>query len=73
MDQKLILVNGRLFFALISVIGAAVITVRDDPATLYPTLRYYLTGMVLLGIGLDIFGRIKLRHLATDDSDDDDA
>jgi len=72
LDQKLILVNGRLVFALISVIGAALITLRDNPATVYSTLRLYLTGMVILGIGLDIFGRLKLQSLATDDDDDQD-
>ncbi|MFC6182429.1 hypothetical protein [Lactiplantibacillus daowaiensis] len=68
MDQKLIMTNGRLIFALICVIGAALITLRVSPATLYPTLRVYLTGMVILGIGLDIFGRLKLAKLDNDES-----
>jgi len=72
LDQKFILMNGRLIFALITVIGAALITLRDNPATLYATLQLYLAGMVVLGIGLDIFGRFKLQSLATDPSDDDD-
>jgi hypothetical protein len=69
LDQKFIITNGRLIFALISVIGAALITLRVSPATLYPTLRLYLTGMVILGIGLDIFGRIELAKFDTDDDD----
>lgn len=72
MDQKFILVNGRLIFALITVIGAALITLRDNPASVYATLQLYLTGMVVFGIGLDIFGRVKLRSLAADASDDED-
>lgn len=68
MDQKFIMMNGRLIFALISMIGAALITLQVIPAVLYPTLRTYFTGMVILGIGLDIFGRIKL---ATSNSTDD--
>jgi len=72
LDRKFIMVNGRLIFALISVIGAAMITLRDNPATLYATLRLYLTGMVVLGIGLDIFGRVKLQALTADETDDED-
>lgn len=69
MDRKFIMVNSRLVFALITVIGAALITARVNPAALYPTLRLYLTSMVIIGIGLDIFGRIKLSKLDTNQDD----
>lgn len=69
MDQRFIMVNGRLFFALITVIGGAVITARVTPVALYPTLRLYLTAMVVIGIGLDIFGRLKLAKVNSDEHD----
>ncbi|WP_033613538.1 hypothetical protein [Lactiplantibacillus fabifermentans] len=71
MDRKLIMMNGRLFFALITVIGAALITNQANPATMHVTLQLYLMGMVILGIGLDIFGRLKLQALDTDDNENE--
>ncbi|MFB9768505.1 hypothetical protein [Lactiplantibacillus modestisalitolerans] len=66
MNDKFILTNVRLVFALITIIGAAVITNRVLPADLYPTLRHYFTVMVILGIGLDIVGRYQLSARTTE-------
>lgn len=71
LDRTLIMMNGRLFFALITVIGAALITNQANPATMQVTLQLYLMGMVILGIGLDIFGRLKLQALDTDDNENE--